>query len=139
MLCTNMMQFNCYNYFLPIQHFLCNLDHSIQVCGLMPPKMTCQKPTSQILVTCLLGWITVKFSTLWWILGVGWAFLSCWISYETRECFTMWPCHLHLNSIWRQKKNYGNSNTSSCKTIIIKKSSPKKKTKILQDIIITLW
>jgi len=35
-------------------------------------------------------------------------------------------------SILRQKKNYGNSNISPCKNIIIfKKSSKKKKTKIL--------
>ncbi len=32
-------------------------------------------------------------------------------------------CHLHLKSIWRQKKNYGNSNISQCKNIIFKKSS----------------
>jgi uncharacterized membrane protein YhaH (DUF805 family) len=27
-------------------------------------------------------------------------------------CVTLWPCHLHLKSILRQKKNYGNSNIS---------------------------
>jgi hypothetical protein len=39
-----------------------------------------------------------------------------------------------------QKNNYGNSNISPCKNIIIKKKkkNPLKETKILQDIIITL-
>jgi hypothetical protein len=48
---------------------------------------------------------------------------------------------LHLKSIiLRQKKNDGNSNISPCKNYINlqKKSSKKKETKILQDIIITL-
>jgi hypothetical protein len=38
-----------------------------------------------------------------------------------------------LKDILRQKKNYENSNISSCKNIIFKKSS-QKKPKILQDI-----
>jgi hypothetical protein len=38
----------------------------------------------------------------------------------------------------RQKKNYGNSNISPCKSIIFIKKNPLKETKILQDIIITL-
>jgi hypothetical protein len=40
-----------------------------------------------------------------------------------------------LNSILRQKKNYGNSNISRHKNIIFRKNPPKE-TKILQDIII---
>jgi hypothetical protein len=39
-----------------------------------------------------------------------------------------------LKSILRQKKNYGNSNISPCKNIILKKN-PLKETKILQGII----
>jgi hypothetical protein len=39
-----------------------------------------------------------------------------------------------LKDILRQKKNHENSNISSCKNIIVKKSSQKKKSKILQDI-----
>jgi hypothetical protein len=39
-----------------------------------------------------------------------------------------------LKLMLRQMKNYGNSNISPCKNIILKKSS-KKETKILQDII----
>jgi hypothetical protein len=39
-----------------------------------------------------------------------------------------------LKSIFRQKKNDGNSNISPCKNIIFKKSY-KKEIKILQDII----
>jgi hypothetical protein len=39
-----------------------------------------------------------------------------------------------LKSVLRQKKNYGNSNISPCKTIILKKN-PLKETKILQEII----
>jgi hypothetical protein len=47
-------------------------------------------------------------------------------------------CHIvalpfTLKDILMQKKNYENSNISSCKNIIFKKSP--KKTKILQDII----
>jgi hypothetical protein len=42
---------------------------------------------------------------------------------KTRGCVTLWPCHLHLKNILRQKKNYGNSNISPCKNIIFKKSS----------------
>jgi hypothetical protein len=38
-----------------------------------------------------------------------------------------------LKSIFRQKKNYGNSNISPCKNIIFKKKGLKE-TKILQDI-----
>jgi hypothetical protein len=40
-----------------------------------------------------------------------------------------------LKSILTQKKNYGNSNISPCKNIIFEKTSSKKETKILQDII----
>jgi hypothetical protein len=39
-----------------------------------------------------------------------------------------------LKSILRQKKNYGNSNISSCKNVFFQKSSIK--TRILQEIII---
>jgi hypothetical protein len=35
-------------------------------------------------------------------------------------------CHLHLKSIWRQMKNYGNSNISPCKNISSKKKSSKR-------------
>jgi hypothetical protein len=44
---------------------------------------------------------------------------------------------LPLKSILMQKKNYGNSNISPCKNIILKKN-PLKETKILQDIITLL-
>jgi hypothetical protein len=44
-----------------------------------------------------------------------------------------WRCHLHLKSISRQKKNYGNSNISPCKKHIPnlhqKKKSSKRKPK----------
>jgi hypothetical protein len=39
-----------------------------------------------------------------------------------------------LKMILQQKKNYGNSNISPCKNIILK-NNPLKKTKIVQDII----
>jgi hypothetical protein len=42
---------------------------------------------------------------------------------QKKGCVTLWPCHLHLKSILRQKKNYGISNISPCKNIIFKKSS----------------
>jgi hypothetical protein len=50
-----------------------------------------------------------------------------------------WCVTLYIKklSILRQNKNYGNSNISPCKNIIIKKNTLKE-TKILQDIIITL-
>jgi hypothetical protein len=55
----------------------------------------------------------------------------------------VWPLPFTLKSSLRQKKkkkkNYGNSNISPCKNInkiFKKKSSKKKKTKFLQDIII---
>jgi hypothetical protein len=51
-----------------------------------------------------------------------------------KGCVTLWPCHFTLKHILRQKKNYGNSNISPCKNIILKKILLKK-TKILQDII----
>ncbi len=51
------------------------------------------------------------------------------------QIFTLWPCHLHLKSILRQKKNYGNSNISPSKNILFHKKNPPKETKILQDII----
>jgi len=35
-------------------------------------------------------------------------------------------CHFTFKNILRQKKNYGNSNISSCKNTIFKKSSKKK-------------
>jgi hypothetical protein len=39
-------------------------------------------------------------------------------------CVTLWPCHLHEKvCILRQKKKYGNSNISPCKSIIFKRSS----------------
>jgi hypothetical protein len=47
-------------------------------------------------------------------------------------------CHLHYKSILRQKKNYGNSNISPCKNIIIFLKNPLKETKILQEIIIII-
>jgi hypothetical protein len=46
-------------------------------------------------------------------------------------CHTM-ALPFTFKSIWRQKKNYGNSNISPCKNTIFKTSS--KRTKILQDI-----
>jgi hypothetical protein len=60
-------------------------------------------------------------------------------------CFTIvnkgWvtrrPCPFTLISILRQKKNSENSNISPCKNIISKNTL--KETKILQDIIITLY
>jgi len=102
MLCTNMMQFNCYNYLLPFQHFLCNLDHSIQVCGLMPPKMTLvKKPTSQILVTCLLGWITMRFLYIVMVFGIRLSIFVMLNFIWNKEVCTMWPCHLHFKNILR--------------------------------------
>jgi hypothetical protein len=50
-----------------------------------------------------------------------------------KGCVTLWLCHLH-QSILMQTKNYGNSNISPCKSIILKKN-PLKETQILQDII----
>jgi hypothetical protein len=38
----------------------------------------------------------------------------------------------------QKKKNYGNSNISPCKNILIFQKNPLEETKILQDIIITL-
>jgi hypothetical protein len=53
--------------------------------------------------------------------------------------FKQGGCHIvalpfTLKRILRQKKNYGNSNISPCKNIILKKN-PLKETKILQYII----
>jgi hypothetical protein len=51
------------------------------------------------------------------------------------------PFTLKNNLRQKKKKNYGNSNISPCKNILIfffKKILKKKETKILQDIIITL-
>jgi hypothetical protein len=55
------------------------------------------------------------------------------------DIFQWGVCHtvalpITLKSILRQKKNYGNSNISTCKNIIFKKN-PLKETKILQDIV----
>jgi len=60
-------------------------------------------------------------------------------SIETRGAnITRWPCHLHLKSILRQKKNYENSNISPCKKYNVQKNLLRE-TKILQDIILTLY
>jgi hypothetical protein len=52
------------------------------------------------------------------------------IPLPNKACVTLWPYQLHKKNILRQKKNYGNSNISPCKNIMIKKSS--KKIDILQ-------
>ncbi len=45
---------------------------------------------------------------------------------EEGVCHTLWPCAFTLKSILRQKKNYGNSNISTCKNIISTKKSSKR-------------
>jgi hypothetical protein len=51
-----------------------------------------------------------------------------------RGYVTLWPCHIHFESILRQKKkkkNYGNSNIiSPCKNIINLQTNSLKETKI---------
>jgi hypothetical protein len=45
-----------------------------------------------------------------------------------KGCVTLWPCHFTLKIILRQKKkNYGNTNVSPCKNIILRKSSKRNK------------
>jgi len=58
-------------------------------------------------------------------LGVGWLIINKG-GHTVGLPFT-------LKSTLREKKNYGNSNISPCKNIILKKSS--KETKILQNIV----
>ncbi len=53
--------------------------------------------------------------------------------YVYNGCITLWPCHFHEKKgvFLRQKKNYGNSNISPCKCIILKKI-PLEETKIMK-------
>jgi len=53
--------------------------------------------------------------------------------YVSNGCITLWPCHLHekKGGFLRQKKNYGNSNISPCKCIILEKN-PLKETKTMK-------
>ncbi len=57
--------------------------------------------------------------------------LPLWSSsfWEQGVCVTLWPCHLHLKSLFRQKKNYGNSKYFTMQ----KYKSPKKSSKRNQN------
>ncbi len=56
------------------------------------------------------------------VLKVCWMYYDMYVSFVgffsdqskivnvNKGCVTLWPCHLHLKSILRQKKNYGISN-----------------------------
>ncbi len=44
-------------------------------------------------------------------------------SKNNKWCVTLRPCHFTFKSMLRQKKNYGNSNISPCKNIILKNST----------------
>jgi hypothetical protein len=64
---------------------------------------------------------------------------STYDAVRLKGCVTLWPCHLHEKvCILRQKKNYEKKTQifHHAKNIIVKKSSKRKETKILQDIII---
>jgi hypothetical protein len=63
----------------------------------------------------------------WIETGKGWG--AGWSRYTILKqgvCHTM-ALPITLKGILRQKKNYGNSNTSPCKNIIFKKSSKRNK------------
>jgi len=49
-----------------------------------------------------------------------------------KGCVTLWPCHLHLKSILRQKKNYGNSIISPCQNNDLQQILYKKNPKSLR-------
>jgi len=65
--------------------------------------------------------------------GLLFAFVSLW-HLKQAVCHTV-ALPFTLKRILRQKKNYGNSNISPCKNILIFKKSFKTKTKIFQDSI----
>ncbi len=60
------------------------------------------------------------------------SYISCCYGYKQGLCHTV-GLPFTLKSIWRQKKNYGNSNISPCKNYNLQ-NNPLKQTKILQDI-----
>ncbi len=108
----------------------------------------------QVLGTCIRskssscrswGWQTIKsfggvmnsrklyvvgFSSWFLVWNVNLSFTSNCITQDiwgNKGCVTLWPLPFTLKSFLRQKKNYGNSNISSCKSIIFKKSSRRNK------------
>jgi hypothetical protein len=131
MLCTNMMQFNCYKYFLAIQHILCNLDHSVQVCGLMPPKMTLVKKTHITNIGSLSSWLNhYEILCIVMVFGIRLSIFVMlnfiWnkgVCYNVALPFTFKKYLKAKEELWKLKY------FTMQKTIIFKKSSQQKKPK----------